>query len=163
MKTIGMVLAFVACATMGWLSASRTKGRERMLAAVRADWTVLRRAVEQDRLPLQQAVKRLPKGALSDFTECYLERLETFAEGDEAFHAAWNETLWELSLKERTAFFLYCKTLRQGDRMGVRAAGEQLSLELEEASKEAEAEAKQGKVYRTVGVLSGAALVIMML
>lgn len=163
MKTIGIILAFIACASLGFLSTARTKNRERTLASLRADLIVLRQAVEQEQLPLSQAVKRLKEGALWRFLTLYLEKMREEKDGDEAFHAAWNEAMETLSMQEKTACALYFKSLRHGDRFAVRDAGERLMIGLDEACKAAETAVRQGKVYRAVGVLGGAALVIMLL
>lgn len=169
-KLLGAVLLFFVCAMLGFWKAGQYVKRSEELRQLRGSLSALETEITYGATPLHRACQQIGEresGAVGRFFTRVSERLYK-SDGRSAFEC-WQQTLTEmkseLSLKEQDRTIL----TRLGSKLGLSDKRDQLhhlrlaqtTLEVEEAHAIKERD-KYEKMYRNLGVLAGALLVILM-
>jgi|GEM_PF-3506773 len=187
MKLVAILIAFSGCALAGLRLSQRLAGRAALLASLREDLDTLLNAVRASRKPFAVLVAERPSLKHGPLYAQYLALRQTLTP-DAAWQTLWNQPvgagparpqtqptvgatigrpLWAyetLTDEEQNAVrdILAAFTTSDCDTIARRGA-ETLAL-LNERAKAAAAESNaKGRVYRSIGLLLGAALAIVML
>lgn len=170
MKLLGAVIVFFVCTLTGFWRARLYAKRTEELRQLRGALSFLETEIHYGATPLHLACKRIAEresGPVGDFFTLVSERLSR-ADGTSAYEC-WRHALLEmgsgLALGERDRQILF----RLGQKLGLSDKTDQIhhlrlaqtNLETEEAQAMKEQETYE-KMYRSLGVLTGALLVILM-
>ena len=160
MKTVGIALLFGLCTLFGFRLAAKKTQR---LNAVR---TLLRDAqtVSDEIGAKNGSLKRIASrtdGVLFPMLAAYLKTLD--AGGTEAEAAELACAGVPKASEERAALLLFLNGLSDASKDGVTERISALTPALRAAEAAAEAEAKQGRAFRCIGVLIGAGLAILLM
>lgn len=171
LKLIGFLLILASTTISGFYFAFRLKERCRQLRELLRILQVLETEIYYGSTPLASAFKQMGKqgeGAVARlFTRCahYLEHTDGWTT-----YACWKRAIEDvkprLALKEGDLEWLYHlgKVIGGSDRQDQHKHIRLIMTHLTQAEKEAEEEqAKQEKMYKTLGVLAGLLIVILML
>lgn len=171
MKLLGAVMLFFVCAKIGFHLANFFVRRPRELRQMRGALSILETEISFGATPLQQACQLVgsrESGPVGRFFIRVSEHLQR-ADGTSAFdcwQAALGEGKAELAMREQDRQIL----LRLGKKLGLSDTDDQIhhlrlaqiTLETEESRAEIE-RGKYERLCRSMGVLIGALLVILML
>lgn len=170
MKLLGAVLLFFVCTMMGFWKARQYVKRSEELRQLRGSLSALETEITYGATPLHLACQQIGErepGAVGRFFTHFAKQLSQ-SEGRATFEC-WQQALFdmksELSLREQDRTIL----IRLGNKLGLSDKRDQLhhlrlaqtTLEAEEAHAIRERD-KYEKMYRNLGVLAGALLVILM-
>ena len=166
MKLLAILIAFGACALAGLRLSQRLQSRATLLGSLREDLRVLLAAVAVSRKPFSVLVaerQSLRHGAW--FGE-YCELRKTLS-ADAAWQALWREraaSYDSLNAEEQGAVREMLAAFTTCDCEAIARRGDELLGFLDGQTKAAGTEfAAKGRIYRSIGLLLGAALAVVML
>lgn len=171
MKLLGALLVLLACSGLGMAAAAAIAARPRQLQKLRSDLTWLEMDINYAATPLPEALAKLAQISEEPVRSLWQETLACLANGE----GVTAEEAWQRSLRR----FRRLSALQENDLAVLRDFGaglgttnrqEQLKkfklLQEQLAALQTQAEEarqKTERLYRTLGVLTGIALIILLL
>ncbi len=159
MKTIGILLLFGVCTMLGLQAAKRLSARAKAIDALLASLESFLEQI-QNGTPLRRAGGT--SGALGTAIGCYLDGLEQGNASDEAARTA-AQGVDGVQAAEQAALASFLDGMEDVERRTLLLRADTLCTALGHAKTEADADAKKGRLYRSIGVLAGAGLAILLL
>lgn len=163
MKTIGVLLLFLSCTVIGIGICERRRCRERSIGELIRDLPQFIRQTEQNRRSPMEAIQPLPDGIWKRLMQRYLQVCLAADQTETSASAVWEGMETGLKDAEKNAIETYLGALNGADTAAVREASERLLRVLDQCRTEAAEDGKTGKIYRTVWMLLGACLAILLL
>lgn len=170
LKPVSMLLAFALCSLLGVQRAARLQRRVKLLSALQNDVKRLMIRMEFEKKPLAVIVSDRARGELQRLWAAFAEELLHGRDTRTAFLAALDTADAEiagfssLGTEERAMLTEFAAALGSTELDGQRQNTAMLLAGLEPLFEQASDECgTKGRIYRTVGMLSGAAAVILML
>lgn len=167
MKAIPMLLAFAVCTLCGRRMAGRLQGRNALLSVLAHDMEVLSAAALRTRRPLLELlsvclIDAQTKTLLQAY--CMLRKTNPHQEAWEKTVQQQNAILAPLQADECALLAETLRIFTSGDPASLQKQTEALLSLFRERGAAAAKDAKEkGKLYRSVGLLLGAALAIIMI
>ena len=159
MKTVGIVILFALCTAIGWRLAAKKSERIAAICALRRDLSVFSDAFDAGEGSLS-AIAQRGQGLLMQQLNVYLATLRDGRSEQEAARIA-AEPLAPDALFEAARLFF--GGLSQCPRTEIQARIERFLHALDAAERDAAPQGKQAKLIRAVGVLTGAALAVLLI
>lgn len=168
-KSIALIALFFLCTGLGMRGASALERRAQMLSALIGSVKRLMTRLEYARLPLSQLLCTEDFGEAGALWRLFGEELQSGLSPDAAWTAAIHSasaddrSISSLSDADRAALLRFASGLGKYDVRTQKEQAELLLAELADSAREAERQyGKKGRVYRAMGVLSGAAVCILL-
>lgn len=167
-RVIAIAVSFLACSLCGFQNAFRLEKRSKLIGKLIATVRILSDSVELTRKPVAALIRSCTQMPCYDLFERYAQSIEN----EKSSKDAWRET--EIWMGEHAEYFRFCEdernalgsyfeALSTSDGVWLKKAMEQASEQLLRIHEQAQAEcARKGKVYRSLGVLIGAAIAILL-
>ena len=170
MKLFAMLLAFGLCSFIGVRSSMRLKQRAKLLALLQSTVKRMIIRMEYERKPLAHIVIECAHGELKPFWQTFGKALSRGADTKAAFADALRAADAEIigfnaiGDQERELLRAFAAALGSTDLDGQRQNAAILLAGLEPLKEAAASEYRtKSRVYRTMGMLCGAAVVVLML
>ncbi|AUS08526.1 stage III sporulation protein AB [Laceyella sacchari] len=171
MKLIGGLLVILATSWLGFTFAGRVRDRPKQLRQLRSYLAILKTEIEYGTRPLAEACANIASQEETAVSRLFQASADQLLKGDgsstyECFRRAieqeWQRTALQQS--EQTVLLQLCQVLGSSDRQDqahhLTMACNQLELEENRAREEQD---RYEKMYKTMGVLTGVLLVILMI
>lgn len=165
-KVLAMLASFSFCVYLGLSSSSRLRERDQALHLFRRFVRQITISMDYGRLPLSELIRQSAQG---DEALCMIaDDIDRGATAYEAYEAALAESAgakaWRaLTMADHAILSGYFRALGRSDARAQKEHGLMTVHSLDEAAAEArEAYASRGKMFRTLGLLLGTAIVILM-
>jgi len=170
LKPISMLLAFLLCSLLGIQRASSLHERAKLLELMQNDVRRLMIAMEFERKPLVRILSARTQGELRPLWQSFAAALQGGLDTRSAFLEALMAADAEITGfhtiggEERTLLTEFAAALGGTDLDGQKKNAAMLLAGLAPLAEQARAECGvKGRVYRVIGMLSGATVVILML
>lgn len=169
-KAIAIVAAFLYCTWAGFASAARLKKRAALLHAIAVAVQKLLISMEYAKLPLSELLRRKLYGDAQILFDCFASYLDGGADAYGAWRGAKRElpgaddAFASLTDADWAMLGAFMQELGTTDGTAQRESGLLLRSGIAEAIAEADdLYNKRGRLYRTMGLLCGAAISILLL
>lgn len=163
MKTIGILLLFLTCTVIGIGICERRRCRERSINGLLQDLPQFIQQTEQNRRSPMEATESLSDGIWKRLVHRYLQVRQNADDHESAVQSVWEGLDTGLKDTEKTAIGTYLRALSGANTAVLKEASDRLLLVLDQCRTEAAEDGKSGKIYRTVWMLLGASLAVLLL
>lgn len=164
MRIALLLLAAGLCALAGFMAAESLRQRASVLSSLAESLARLKIEIGFSATPLHSAVRRIAYGDVQEFWEAFSNSLQSGSDASEAWEEARANGYADWGERTQSIFATFVAGLGKSDRQSQCARIDDVLMLLRREIRDAEEKAKNsGKMRISLGVMSGIALIIVLI